>query len=548
MYQILIVDDEIHAVEGVRAGIDWGKLGIQTVHTAHTVKQAKELFETERIDIMLCDIEMPQASGLELTKWVRERFPQTETIFLTCHADFYYAKEAIRLGSFEYILKPVPFEELEKVILKAKNKIHKESEIVQYTKFGQFWFQHQPLLIERFWQDILNQTIPSSPNAMSLAAVDRNIQYINELVFIPILMNVQRWYKPLTLREERILEYALKNSAEEILFNTGKEGLIISLNNRKMLAILSVEENEDINISLEKEVQRYIDECSHYFYCDISCYIGQTVHGHEMLDMVNKLNEMDRNNVAYNNKVFFLAKSQNSSFIYEPGNIKLWSVMLNENSFDEVLYESSQYLNGLDRGILNADLLNRIYQDFQQMMHFVLQTKGIQAHQLYSNSLSQQLSANASRSVTNLLEWVEHVVIKAKEYVHSLKQSLSVVQKVTQFIKLNISKDISREEIANHVFLNPDYLTRIFKKETGMAVSDYLFHERLRVAKELLVKTDMAISNVASHIGYVNFSHFSRTFKKHTNLNPNEYRQLHQRPTVDNNEDNNVDNENQLNK
>ncbi|MGO4274510.1 helix-turn-helix transcriptional regulator, partial [Paenibacillus sp. TAF58] len=85
-----------------------------------------------------------------------------------------------------------------------------------------------------------------------------------------------------------------------------------------------------------------------------------------------------------------------------------------------------------------------------------------------------------------------------------------------------------REEIANHVFLNPDYLTRIFKKETGMAVSDYLFHERLKLAQELLAKTDMPISAVASHIGYANFSHFSRMFKKHTDLNPIEYRQLHQ--------------------
>jgi len=532
MYQLLIVDDEIHAVEGIRSGIDWDKLGIHQVFTAHTVKQAKVLFEKEHIDIMLCDIEMPQASGLELTHWVRDRFPQTVTIFLTCHADFNYAKQAIRLGSLDYILKPVPFEELEQVILKAKERIHKEAEITQITQFGQFWFQLQPLLIERFWQDILNQTIPSNPSALSLVAADRNIPYVNEMIFLPILINIQRWHKTLTLREEKILEYGLKNSAEEILVKSKKEGLVVSLNNRRMLTILSVEEHEDLTIALEKEGQHYIEECSHYFYCDISCYIGLPVHGHEMLDMVNKLNEMDRNNVAYSNKVFFLSKSQIHSPKYEPANIKLWSVMLNEDSFDDVLTESTHYLNGLDKGILNADLLNRIYQDFQQMMHFVLQTKGIQAHQLYSDSRSHQLSSNASRSMTNLVEWVNHIVIKAKEYVHSLEQSMSVVQKVIQFIQLNISKDISREEIANHVYLNPDYLTRIFKKETGMAVSDYLFQERLRIAKELLLKTDMQISAIASHIGYVNFSHFSRTFKKHTNMNPNEYRNTHQRGSV----------------
>lgn len=114
MYQILIVDDEVHAVKGIRSGMDWNRLGITAVFTAYTVRQAKELFEREHIDIMLCDIEMPQASGLELTKWVRERYPKTETIFLTCHADFKYAKQALQLGSLDYILKPVPFAELEK--------------------------------------------------------------------------------------------------------------------------------------------------------------------------------------------------------------------------------------------------------------------------------------------------------------------------------------------------------------------------------------------------------------------------------------------------
>ncbi|MDR6721642.1 two-component system response regulator YesN [Paenibacillus amylolyticus] len=528
MYQLIIVDDEIHAVEGIRLGMDWSKLGIDKVLTAHTVKQAKELFEEKRIDIMLCDIEMPQASGLELAQWVRERFPQTETIFLTCHADFDYAKQAIRLGSLDYILKPVPFNELEKVILKAKERIHKEAEFIQISQFGQFWFQLQPMLNERFWQDILNQTIPSNPQALSLAAADRNIEYLAEMLFLPILINIQRWHKSLTLREEKILEYGLKNSAEEILLKSKKEGLVIALSNRRILTILSLEEKEDLTAELEQEGQRYVEECSHYFYCDISCYIGQPVHGHEMLDMVNKLNELDRNNVAYNNKVFFLSKSQINSSHYEAANIKLWSVMLNKDSFDEVLSESTEYLNGLDRGVLNADLLNRVYQDFQQMMYFVLQTKGIQAHQLYSDSFSQQMSLNATRSLTNLLEWVEHTLIKAKEYVHSVEQSLTVVQKVMQFIQLNISKDISREEIANHVFLNPDYLTRIFKKETGIAVSDYLFQERLRIAKELLIKTDMQISAIASHIGYVNFSHFSRMFKKHTNMNPNEFRNTHQ--------------------
>ncbi|OKP80773.1 DNA-binding response regulator [Paenibacillus helianthi] len=529
MYQILIVDDEIHAVEGIYSGVDWNKLGITAVFKAYTVRQAKEIFVQEHIDIMLCDIEMPQATGLELAEWVRECYPSTETIFLTCHADFKYAKQALQLGGLDYILKPVPFAELEKVLERAIDKINKESEMVQYSQFGQFWFQNQPMLIERFWQDILNQTVPSNPKAISQAAADRNISYFEDMVFIPVLLSIQRWYKPLSLRDEKILEYALKNLAEEILLESRKDRTIISLGNRRILVIIPIDEKQEDISELEESSQRYIEACSHYFYCDISCYIGEKVHGHGMLETVSKLKEMERNNVAYSNKVLLLSKPKVHSFDYKPADIRLWSVMLEEGAFDKVLTEAMQYLNGVDKDVLNADFLKRFYQNFQQMMHYILQTKGIQAHQLFSDLNSQEVSENATRSVTHLQVWVKYTVIKAKEYILSLEQSQSVVQRVIQFINLHISKDLSREEIANHVYLNPDYLTRIFKKETGMAISDYLLQERLRIAQELLVKTDMPISAVASQIGYSNFSHFSRTFKKHTNLNPNEYRQVHQK-------------------
>ncbi|WP_141499964.1 response regulator [Paenibacillus luteus] len=529
MYQILIVDDEIHAVEGICSGVDWDKLRITAVFKAYTVKQAKDVFEQERIDIMLCDIEMPQASGLELTEWVRERYPKTETIILTCHADFKYAKQALQLGSFDYILKPVPFGELEQVIERAKEKLNKESEMNQNSKFGQFWYQHQPMLIERFWQDILNQTVPSNPKSISRAAADRNIPYVEDMKFIPILVSIQRWHKPLSLRDEKLLEYGLKNSAEEILLSSRQDRLFFSLSSTKMLAIFSVDGHQQYLSELEEAGQRYIEACSRYLYCDISCYIGEKVYGHEMLGLVTKLNEMERNNVAYSNKVFLLSTPHVHSSQYKLADISLWSVMLKEGAFDEVLIEAIHYINGLEKEVWNADLLNRFYQDFQQMMHYVLQTKGIQAHQLFSDPYSQEIGTNANRSVTDLQEWVKHIVIKAKEYVISLDLTQSVVQRVIQFINLHISEDLSREEIANHVYLNPDYLTRIFKRETGMAISDYLFHERLKIAKELLAKTDMQIGAIASHIGYANFSYFSRTFKKHTNLNPNEYRQLYQR-------------------
>ncbi|MFD0698463.1 helix-turn-helix domain-containing protein [Paenibacillus sp. GCM10027628] len=529
MLQLMIVDDEIHAVEGIRSGVDWSKLGITGVFTAYTVNQAKEVFEKERIDILLCDIEMPQATGLELTEWVRERYPRTVTIFLTCHVDFKYVKQALQLGSLDYILKPIPFGELEEIIRKAIGKIKRETELAEFSQYGQFWVQHQPMLIERFWLDILNQTIPPRAKAVSAAAADRNIPYAEQMTFVPVLISVQRWHKPLTLRDEKILEYALKNAAEEMLLDNNRNGQVIALGSGRLLAILSFASHAEIEAKLREACERYIDSCRHYFYCDLSCYIGEKVHGHDMFVMVGRLKEVEKNNVAYNNKVFLLSQFPLQHSAIQLPDMGVWAVMMKEGKYAKALEEATAFLDKLLRQDgLDAKLLRQFYQDFQQMIYYVLQTKGIQAHQLFSDHVSLEYTASATRSVTDLIGWMKHAVHKAMEYANSVEQSQSVVERVMSYIRQHIAEDLSREDIAGHVFLNPDYLTRIFKKETGMAVSDYLFQERLKLAKELLAKTDMPISAVASHIGYANFSHFSRMFKKHTDLNPNEYRQLHQ--------------------
>lgn len=529
MLQLLIVDDEIHAVEGIRSGVEWPKLGISSVFSAFTVQQAKEVFKSEHVDILLCDIEMPQATGLQLAEWVREHYPRTAIIFLTCHADFKYAKQAIQLGSFDYMLKPVPFPELEQTIQKAIEKIQEDTKAAQFSQYGQFWFQHQPVLIERFWLDLIHQVIPPHAEAVKRAAAERNIPYDDSMTFIPVLIGVQRWHKELTLREQKIMEYALKNAAEELLVGNHRNGQIISLDSGRLLAILDASSDGNFESALTGQCERYVADCKSYFSCDLSCYIGDAVGGQDMFGMVNRLREFERNNVAYNNKVFHISSASLRSAYYELPDTTVWSAMLNEGEYDKALQEAIIYLEKLlQREIMDVMLLYQFQQNFQQMMYVALQKKGIHAHQLFSDPQSLDFSANATRSVTDLIAWMKHVVNRASEYVNTVEKSNSVVSRVISYIKGHIAEDLSREDIANHVFLNPDYLNRIFKKEVGMAISDFLFQERLKLAQELLAKSDMPIGAVAAHIGYANFSHFSRMFKKHTSLNPNEYRQLHQ--------------------
>ena len=103
---LLIVDDEMIAIEGIRANTDWEKLHFDHIYTANSYAQAVDLVTKNRVDVMLCDIEMPGESGLELIRWMNENSPDTVNIILTCHEDFQFAKRAVALSCMDYILKP----------------------------------------------------------------------------------------------------------------------------------------------------------------------------------------------------------------------------------------------------------------------------------------------------------------------------------------------------------------------------------------------------------------------------------------------------------
>ncbi|MBB6637155.1 response regulator transcription factor [Cohnella thailandensis] len=525
-YRLLIVDDEIHAIEGLKADLDPQKLGISELYTANNIRQAKEWFESERIDIMLCDIEMPQGSGLELLDWVREHSPDTATIFITSHADFKYAKQALQLGSLDYLLKPVLSEELESAIRKARSVIEQNSENNRNSKIHQLWQKHQLFLIERFWLDLINHSTPSSPAAVR-EQVERNHLPIAEgSAFYPILISVNRWNKELKRRDEKILEYAIKNSAEEMIVGSRASGICFSLDRGLLLVILMAERNTDWDEeSLRLACQGFVESCHRYFYCHLSCYLGQSAEAHEVAGLVASLRERDRNNVAFFNRVFLMDDSGDSDLPARLPELDSLPSLLKTGTKEAVKQEVERYLEDLVRNLgMDAETLHRFGQDFMQALYSFLNAKGIQAHRLFGDEQSRSLSEASGRSVPHMLTWVHHALGKAMFQAEAAKENDTVVDTVKRYIAQNMDQDLSREFIAEQVFLNPDYLSRIFKKETGYSISDYVLLARINKAKELLLQTNIPISAIALSVGYSNFSHFAKMFKKYAGIGPTELR------------------------
>ncbi|XME02244.1 response regulator [Lachnospiraceae bacterium C1.1] len=123
--RLLIADDE----EMIRSGLlslDWKSIGIDEVYSASNGLEAADLIGSEKIDIVIFDIRMPGMTGIELAKYVKEKSLDTAVILLTGFSEFEYAREALRLGVYEYLLKPLRPKEILEAVQKVKLSLEQE--------------------------------------------------------------------------------------------------------------------------------------------------------------------------------------------------------------------------------------------------------------------------------------------------------------------------------------------------------------------------------------------------------------------------------------
>ena len=175
MNHILLVDDETAMLQIIQKVIQWKNFDIDEVYVANNASKAREILQEHRIDITVCDIEMPQESGLDLIGWIQGMYPEIINIILTGHADFNYARNAISLGVYRFLLKPVAFDELEETIVQALELIQKKNERQERDKLTESP-ESMVLAVKRYLEDNYN-TVITRNDIESL--VHLNKDYIN---------------------------------------------------------------------------------------------------------------------------------------------------------------------------------------------------------------------------------------------------------------------------------------------------------------------------------------------------------------------------------
>lgn len=126
MYQVLIADDEILDLEGMRQFIPWTELGLEVTGAVNNGFEALEVLETKHVDILVTDVHMPGMSGMELARKGLDLRPDLKLIFVSGYQDFAYVKEALSLQAYSYVLKPMDDKELIAVLQKITNELNEK--------------------------------------------------------------------------------------------------------------------------------------------------------------------------------------------------------------------------------------------------------------------------------------------------------------------------------------------------------------------------------------------------------------------------------------
>lgn len=523
---ILIVDDEISSIEAVKKNIDWSRLDIVQIHSATSMNEAIALLSQHEINIMLCDIEMPMGTGLQLLRWVKDKHIDAECIFMTCHADFSYAKEALHLGSLDYLLKPLQYNEMEAVLSKAILKIKNEKATIRNSGA---WLENKEVVLKQFWRDLFVGEISLEPKSLLSYIQNKAIDIDLEKDYIPVMVSIKKIEGDNSKTDKKQVEASIRQRIDDQLDLEGAQKEVIGFHENIYLVMYQIDLVFTNNIDYYQEIQTccewLVEEANKCCQAMVCCYVGTKGKIYKVPKQIETLEFIDFNNVAYNKMVLQLQTYKHYKLEYKNSNFNDWNELMQDNKFEKLLdsarsmLTSEENLNKIDRKFIED-----FYQDFGHLLiAFALKHK-VFLNQLYNDEKSREIFENAVNSLEDLLKWVEHTISSMKSYIVNNENMLTPVDKVKRYIDDRLSEEISMEEISQIIHLNADYLTRIFKKEFGVSVNRYIINQRIEKAKELLRNTDKSIGEIAMSVGYVNYSSFNKIFSKMVGMSPQEYK------------------------
>ena len=523
MLRVVLADDEVHIRNLLKYLIHWEEHGLQLIADYETGRDVAEHVREDRPDLIISDIKMPGMDGLEMIRSVKAILPECRFIIISGFRDFEFAKQAVRLGVMDYILKPVDEDELNGTLAEMVKEISTEE-------------PEEPRGLNR--QDFL-PAIRGQGHAGTISDVNKTygFHFAETGTFYILWLQFCRRPPQMAVADaaKRVMQ-RVHGCLEEYL-NDGESYMV---SGQAFIGMIQVKENREAGFlrELDSAYREVLDE-------EKAAIAPMTIY----LSCGNGVNDIAEIHDSYDCAKFFIG----GRFGYGEGRVYIADTQVNKRYWIKDSYTLrnetiKRFCSAIENreealalriteeafrtyensGENNWTLFVYISYQLADALTQMLNNLGVTTSEAMSlRSVMEQWNENTDTIdglVSNTQKMISQVM---HQYLSDSKEdSHAVIQYARDYIDKHYADDITLALLADKININPTYLSAVFKETTGINYSSYLTAVRVEHAKELLRDIDMNLSEVASAVGYNSTRYFTRIFKQETGIKPSEYRRL----------------------
>lgn len=534
--KVFLVEDEMVIRRGIKNSIDWEKEGYIFCGEASDGELAYPMIIKEKPDILITDIRLPFMDGLELCKLVKKELPNIKILILSGYDEFDYAKEAIRLGVTEYLLKPISSGKLLEALNGVSESIRREKEdkdlVRKYMEEMRENTEHEK---QKFFEQMIAGNLSMADALETGKKYEMNLSagMYNLLLFRFTLGKENRKSGELLGEAEYAIEKLTERLEYVFEFQRGVEGW----------AFLLMADNEEQMSERVKELSKDLEEIMKN-YSTIAYFggIGQPVA--RLRELEESFREAERALAARFtmelNRIISVEDIRMAQNVDTLDDIEITSFgeiektrtmlekFLNNGAEDEIDEFVDVYINELPEENLKSVLMRQyiIMDAYIVMMSFCEKIEGIEGEmQAQSEELKNSMKTiQTLEEIKNYIRMLLKKIIGVRDTISGRRYSDIIEIAKDQIRKTYMSDEISLNTIAAEVGMSPSYFSSIFSKEMGKTFVEYLTEIRMDRAKELLMCSSMKTSEIGYEVGYKDPHYFSYIFKKTQNCTPKEFR------------------------
>ncbi|WP_070000385.1 response regulator [Cellulosilyticum sp. I15G10I2] len=523
--KVLLVDDEQNTRNLLRLCIDWESLDMEVIADATSGIEALNIIEEVKPDIVLTDIEMPYMDGITLSKQIMEHYIDISVVIITAHEQFTYAQQAVSIGVSDFILKPIDADIITTTLKKLSDKIvEKRQKLIQQEISFKYIKDNTLELRNKFLYGLINGNLSDMDlfNHLEVTKALLNQEaYPVQLAVIKVLFDNNKYTDA---KRRRILHNCIIYIEETF---TMIENLYAFLDAHHQIVVICSEKNTYLP-ELSERITAYLkSNLSTTVYCGIgtvATHTGEIAYSYQYAKNALKLCYILDEEIVYNHNFENLNTHYNRSSDNPLDHLILLvksglSTQASEAAC-ELLHDSLQD-SLTDLSAIKYQAISILTQVKEALIHTGVSATSLNFNDLsYSHLISVKLYTDIEKYVINTIS--EFCQLMYNENGNRLNDTIS---QIIHYLEEHYSdEDLSLTSLAKVFFINPSYLSRIFKKATHKSFTEYLVELRVQKAINLLQLTNYKAYQLAQMVGIPDPNYFIKCFRKVTGVSLQEFK------------------------